>query len=271
MKVVSTWVTTQHGHNSPALAPELAEGGYLLTPNTSRIQQFKQAGTALTRNAPQLVGRIPNAKEFGEGDDIYGSMYVIKYAGSDKVMLPARDKPFLATVQDMIDREYALGKAHDLVFALRPSRHTAEAGEAHQRHIPGWHRHPDWGKHRVQTAANRLATQFVRDGKVIAGTNNSVVMFDQDTEHRTPTATVATRRTFLAFMALDDDVATRKFRGGEYVNPAERLLMRQPYQSYDQKVLEQHWLERGAQIVAQQQAKRPTRHVPPHFIPVAQA
>ncbi len=271
MIVVSALVTTRHAHNSPALAPELAGGGYLLTPNTSRIQEFKQAGAALTRNAPQLVGRIPNAKEFGEGDDIYGSMYVIKYAGSDKVMLPARDKPFLATVQDMIDREYALGKAHDLVFALRPSRHTAAAGEAHQRHIPGWHRHPDWGKHRVQTAANRMATQFVRDGKVIAGTNNSVVMFDQDTEHRTPTAAVATRRTFLAFMALEDDVATRKFRGGEYVNPAERLLMRQPYQSYDQNVLEQHWLERGAQIVAQQQAKRPIRHVPPHFIPVAQA
>ncbi len=251
----------------PAVPPHLANAGFVLVPNTDRIRDFKAAGTALVRGEPKLVGRIPNLKEFGAGDDIYGGMYIIKSAKSDQCILPQRDKPFLATLQDMIDREYARGGAHDLVFAIRPSRHTAAAGEAHQRHIPGWHNHHSWGDHRIQSAADRMGTQFKLAGHEVAAPNGSVAEFDGSTMHRTPRAEVATRRTFLAFMALEPQKAYRNLQGGEFQNPADKLLGQQPYRSYDHEQLMERWRLRGGAVVALQQAKAGSgSNVPLQFI-----
>ena len=245
---------------TPAPVPQhLAEAGFVLTPNRENIATIKAAGQQLTSGVPALVDRIPNLREFGTGPDIYGGMYIVKSEGSDACIFPQRDKPFLATLQGMIDREYARGDARRLVFALRVSRHTADAGEAHQSHIPDWHDHRSWGDNRIQSAADRLGTIFRLAGKEVAAPNGSVAQFDGPTEHKTPTTKKRTRRTFLAFMALESNKASRLLQGWEHQNPADRLLGQQPYRSYDHDRLIEHWKERGAVTVAAQRAKsRPT-------------
>lgn len=240
--------------SAASLPVHLAEAGFILTPDKNHIAAIKAAGLQLTSQEPLVVSAIPNRKEFGTGADIGGAMYIIKTENSDQCTFPARDKPFLATLQDMIDHEYALGDAHKLVFAIRPSRHTAAAGEAHQSHITGWHTHTSYGQHRIQTAADQLSTKFQRAGKEISAPNGSVIMFDEQTLHCTPTAKKATRRTFLAFMALTPHIAYRALRHQEHVNPAERLLCQQPYRSYNENLLNQHWTQRGTTEVARQRA-----------------
>lgn len=234
--------------------PHLAKAGFVLAPDRQAVAAIKAAGQQLTSGVPVLVDRIPNLREFGAGPDIGGGMYIVKSEGSDTCVFPQRDKPFLATLQGMIDREYARGDARNLVFALRVSRHTAEAGEAHQRHIPGWHDHASWGENRIQSAADRLGTEFKLAGKEVAAPNGSVVQFDGPTRHKTPTVRRRTRRTFLAFMALESHKANRHLQGWEHVNPAERLLGQQPHRSYDHGALMAHWAIEGRSIVTAQRA-----------------
>lgn len=246
--------------------PHLAKAGFVLTPNLQAIAAIKAAGQQLTSGVPALVDRIPNLREFGAGADIGGGMYIVKPEGSDNCVFPQRDKPFLATLQGMIDREYARGDARQLVFAVRVSRHTAEAGEAHQRHIPNWHDHSDWGDNRIQSAADKLGTIFRLAGKEVAAPNGSVAQFDGPTQHKTPTVKKRTRRTFLAFMALEPYKANLKLRGAEHLSPADRLLMQQPYRSYDHDTLLQHWAVRGTEIVAAQRAQARKAAPPQQFI-----
>lgn len=246
--------------------PHLAQAGFVLTPDHQAVAAIKAAGLQLTRGVPALVDRIPNPRDFGAGADIGGGMYIVKPEGSDTCIFPQRDKPFLATLQGMIDREYARGDARKLVFAVRVSRHTAAAGEAHQRHIPNWHDHSDWGDNRIQSAADKLGTEFRLAGKEVAAPNGSVVQFDGPTLHKTPTARKPTRRTFLAFMALEPYKANLKLRGADYVNPADRLLMQQPYRSYDHDTLLQHWAARGTAVVTAQRAHAKTAAPPQQFI-----
>lgn len=246
--------------------PHLAEAGFVLKPNLKTVAAIKTAGQQLTSGVPAIVDRIPNLREFGTGPDIYGGMYVIKSEGSDSCIFPQRDKPFLATLQGMIDREYARGDARKLVFALRVSRHTADAGEAHQRHIPNWHTHSDWGDNRIQSAADKLGTEFKLAGKEVAAPNGSVVQFDGPTLHKTPKAKKRIRRTFLAFMALEPYKANRHLQGWDHMNPADRLLGQQPYRSYDHDRLMAHWAERGAATVAAQRASGGKTTKSQHFI-----
>lgn len=237
--------TQKADHHAPSIPHHLAEAGYILKPNHDRVAAFKIAGLHLTRGSPTLVGRIPNPQEFSTGSDISGSMYIVKPEGSDNCLFPARDRPFLATLQEMIDREYALSNARQLVFAIRPSRHTAAAGQPHQRHIPHWHDHQSFGQHRIQIASDVLGTQFKNAGQETTAPNGSVMLFDESTLHRTPIAITETRRTFLAFMALEPRIAYRLLRDQANINPAEHLLNQQPYKSYDDPALRQHWRQRG--------------------------
>ncbi len=261
-----TDLTTQKLVTPDLVPPHLAGAGFVLQPNPDSVAALKAAGQRLASGEPLLVDRIPNLREFGTGLDIGGGMYIVKSEGSDTCLFPQRDKPFLATLQGMIDREYARGDAHNLVFALRISRHTAEAGEAHQRHIPGWHDHRSWGENRIQSAADRLGTEFKLASKEVASPNGSVAQFDGPTLHKTPIAKKRTRRTFLAFMALESNKANRHLQGWEHMNPVDRLLGQQPYRSYDHEALVEHWAAQAKGIVVAQRAKAPRQKTPQRFI-----
>jgi len=246
----------------PSVPKHLASAGFILTPNISHVEQLQSNGLSLPVATPILTGSIPNPVEFGHGADLKGSMFVIKTEGSHICNIPAAYKPFLATLQQMIDNEYALaGDARDRYFAIRASRHTALAGTPHQSHIPDWHTHSDFGKNRLQIATDILGTLFKIAGKEVAAPAESLVAFDEATTHCTPTPQEDTRRTILVFMSLGREIANRRLRAPTNSNPLDILLGRQPYKSYNAAALEQHWHHKAQIIVEQQNKASPSQMI----------
>jgi hypothetical protein len=149
----------------------------------------------------------------------------------------------LPTIQGMVDRLYATRDVANECFMLRVSRHTAQAGVAHQSHIPHWHDHRAFGDSAYLLASDTLGTRFRRAGRETTAPNGVVVEFNQNEEHATPIAPEITRRTLVVMVAMGKRAAYQMTRrnSNENVNPAESLLARQPYKSFDQDAVYQAW------------------------------
>lgn len=261
-------------HSADQVPEHLRNAGFVLYPTLAPAKRTKN-NRAWTDTPPMVVGTIPNLPAFSQGDDVRSNGFLIKDETRDTCILPAklgnvRLDALLPTIQGMVDRLYATRDFEKECLLLRVSRHTAQTGEAHQSHIPHWHDHRAFGDSAYLLASDTLGTRFRRAGREATAPNGAVVEFNQNEEHATPIAPEKTRRTLIVMVAMGARAAHQMTRrnGQVNANPAESLLARQPYQSFDQDAIYRAW-HAAAQVHLAHNTAAPFSDPQPIFAPVS--
>ena len=256
--------------SAPTINPEILSRGYILEPKTTR-HESQTSTTPGVSPVPQIVGTIPNGAAFSAGPDVKRNGFFIKDYGRDSCVLPthigtAAVGPLLPTIQGMVDRFYTTRDAHRESFLLRISRHTAQAGEAHQSHIPNWHTHSQWGDSAYLLAADVLGTRFRSAGRETTAPDRSIVEFHQNDLHATPIADQETRRTLIILVSMGRDAHLKMTRRNsqDYMNSADLILGRLPTHGEETLAIKNAW--RTAAIT--QLAATPNYHL--NFYPLGQ-